>query len=534
MSSTTNTPTRPARGIPVPGIDTRGPAEKAAASLSFSGWPLTPPQSAHESRRPSLAYSALSDASHSGPSSVGGYSQPATPVHAMNQHNDVKQQWSDGTDVHASMSASLADTCSTGQVPQHNFASAFQQLSMCGANAPHGLSTYTPQGQHQVGSYGLDMSSDSPMRGDTWSQPQQISTAFNGHPGLRTTLFQSTQGLGQDSGSMYANPSHSVHTSLGASAFPNYDTAGPTLDTSFYQAPQVVVPSQLSPHEDYPMEQYSGYDQQEVEDGFTQSFDSSASSYNGWETMEPPSPQEAYFTKNEDDDFIAVKYEPSTPSRGPSRSQGFFESGPSQTRPRRRGSKRGRKSQAEGKCWYQANVCNMEVRYKGPRFSRLQSADGSIQYVSEERKETKPHKCTFKDADGNVCISRFDRSEHLKRHMSKHSEVRDYPCPLHDCDKKIARPDNAADHFRTHLRKPVKGKRNKHCTFERLQEAILQEYPDKTATKLLNNLRKWYEAEREREEIAEMEKRVDRERKRVEQEMCEREEVCRMAGGRLY
>ncbi|KAK4505778.1 hypothetical protein PRZ48_003743 [Zasmidium cellare] len=527
MSSTTNTPTRPARGIPVPGIDTRGPAEKAAASLSFSGWPLTPPQSAHESRRPSLAYSALSDNSQSGPSSVSGYSQPATPVHGMNHHNDFKQQWSDGTDVHASMSASLADTCSTGQVP---FASAFQQLSMVGANAPNGLPTYTPQGQHQVG-YGIDMSSDSPMR-DTWSQPQQMSTGFNGHPGLRTTLFQSTQGLGQDTGSMYANPSHSVHTSLGASAFPNYDTAAPTLNTSFYQAPQVVVPSQLSPHEDYPMESYSGYDQQEVEDGFTQSFDSSTGSYHGWEAMEPPSPQEAYFGKTEDDDYVPVKYESSTPSR--TRTRNFFESGPSQTRPRRRGSKRGRKSQAEGKCWYQADVCNMEVRYKGPRFSRLQSADGSFHYVSEERKETKPHKCTFKDEDdkGNVivCNSSFERSEHLKRHMSKHSKVRDYPCPLPDCDKKIARPDNAADHFRTHLRKPVKGKRNKHCTFEALQDAIIVEYSEKTATKLLNNLRKWYEAEREREEIAEMEKLVKAERKKVEQEMCERG----MAGGHLY
>lgn len=519
MSSTTNTPTRPSRGMPVPGIDTRGPAETAAASMSFSGWPLTPPQSAHDSRRPSLAYSALSDVSHSGPSSVGGYSQPATPVHGMNHQNDFRQQWSDGTDVHASMSASLADTCSAGQMPQHTFASAFQPLSVCGGNMPNGLPAYTSPEHPQIGSYGMDMSSNSPMR-DTWSQPQQMSAAFNGHPGLRNTLFQSSQGLGQEASpvaSLYVNPSHSVHTSLGASAFPNYDTAGPALNTSFYQAPQVVVPSQLSPQEDCPMEQYSGYDQQDVEDGFTQSFDSSASSYTGWETMEPPSPEEAYFGKTEDGDFVPIKYEPSTPSRGQSRADSFFDAGPSQARPRRRGSKRGRKSQAEGKCWYQTEVHNMELLCKGPRFSRRVGADGSIQYVSEGRKDPKPHKCTYKDAAGNPCGGEFERSEHLKRHMSKHSSVRDYPCPLDDCDKKISRPDNAADHFRTHLREPVKGKRNKHCSFEKLQKAIIREYPDKTATKLLNNLRKWVEAEsvramekaREKAEMARANQKVD-------------------------
>lgn len=309
---------------------------------------------------------------------------------------------------------------------------------------------------------------------------------------------------------MYNNPSQSVHTSLGASAFPNYDTAGPTVNANIYHTPQVVVPSQLSPQEDCAMEYYSCYDRQEVEDGFTQSFDSSGSGYSGWEHVEPQSPAESYFGKTDDDDFVLVKHEPpKTPSRGPSRARGFFEAGPSHLRPRRRGSKRGRKSHAEGKCWYQADVHNMEIRYEGTKFARVEGVDGSFHYISEGRKETKPHRCSFKDEDGKTCNSSFERSEHLKRHMSKHSKERPYPCPLEDCNKKISRPDNAADHFRTHLRKPGKGKRNKHCTFERLQHAIISEYPEKTATKLLNNLRKWYELEREKQDLLDREQALN-------------------------
>lgn len=377
---------------------------------------------------------------------------------------------------------------------------------MCNPNVPHGLPEYASTGQDNAGSLGMAMSSESPMR-DAWPSQQQMPSGFNGHPGLRTTLFQSTQGLGQDTSnaSMYANPAQSVHTTLGASVFPNYDSAGPSINTNVYQTPQVVVPSQLSPHEDYPMDHC--YDHQEVEDGFTQSFDSSGSGYSTWEHVEPQSPQEMYFGKTEDD-FVEVKHEAWNPSRVPSRAR-FFETGPSQSRPRRRGSKRGRKSNAEGNCWYQADVHNMEIRCAGAKFSRYQAADGSFQYRTEERKETKPHKCTHEDEDGKRCTSSFERSEHLKRHMSKHSKERRYPCPLQDCNKRISRPDNAADHFRTHLRQPTKGKRNKHCSFEDLRKAIRAQYEPKMADKLLGNLDKWFANEQERLEIAERQKALE-------------------------
>ena len=71
---------------------------------------------------------------------------------------------------------------------------------------------------------------------------------------------------------------------------------------------------------------------------------------------------------------------------------------------------------------------------------------------------------------------------------------RKYPCPL--CpERKIGRPDNAGDHFKTHLRPKTKGKRNDHVDWEIHHDAILDSYEDKKVSKKLQDgLRRWMDA----------------------------------------
>jgi hypothetical protein len=80
----------------------------------------------------------------------------------------------------------------------------------------------------------------------------------------------------------------------------------------------------------------------------------------------------------------------------------------------------------------------------------------------------------------------------LKRHEGSHSGIdeRKYWCPL--CPRKIGRPDNAGDHFKTHLRPKTSGKRNEHFDWPQVQDSIWEAYDDKkVAKKLLDGLRRW-------------------------------------------
>lgn len=484
MSNTT-TPTRPGRGIPVPGIDTRGPAHKEqAASMTFSGRPLTPPQSATESRRPSLAYSSLSDVSTSGPPSIADYSQPSTPVQNM-AHDDFNQHWTDGVEVQANQSNSFNDGCLMGQV-QPMFQTSFHHQSMCsapaveapmyGQNVHQAPNAFTPQ--------------QSPLRQEAWSGSQLPSMGINMHaPGLETTLFQNATGIKQEhaaTASMFLQPSGSIPC-LAQSAFPNYDNTAPVASSSMFQAPHTVVPSQLSPQEDYPMDHYPCKDEEMSQD-FTSSFDSAMPDYSPWEIVGPQSPQEAYFTKSEDDDYVMIKEELSgTPSRALYRTNHRYlpTTSPGGTKPR--SSKRSRRSHATGKIWHEYEGPHCRVRYEGKPFWYDEENNKIIPHSDKERK---PFKCHFVK-NGETCGDRFERGEHLKRHMTSHSKERPYPCPLDKCDRAISRPDNAGDHFKTHLRAPAKGKRNKFCPWDVLQAALLREYPEKKSAKILTNLRKW-------------------------------------------
>jgi len=113
-------------------------------------------------------------------------------------------------------------------------------------------------------------------------------------------------------------------------------------------------------------------------------------------------------------------------------------------------------------------------------------------FLERSAPPSKPHGC-------DECGMRFERSEHLKRHQKSHADSRDYPCPLPGCTRKdgISRSDNATDHFKTHLKGPRKGQRNKHFEWPTLKRLLLDVYSEKEAQKLILKLERavWKENE---------------------------------------
>ncbi|KAK4631342.1 Zinc finger C2H2 protein [Fulvia fulva] len=463
--SSSGTPVRPGRGVVVPGIDTRGPAEKA---LAFHGLPLTPPQSAHDSRRPSLAFSALSDASQSGPSSISGYSQPVTPIHSMAQSHDFTAHWTDGVDLHASIAATMNDSCQNAHLGQSMFGMPFEHQQMSDAS---NMPIYPSVGQD---SFASTMTA-SPAR-NAWSIARQTPSSLVAPTGLNFSQECSPATLG------YRNVDQSFQQSFEQPSYSQYGPSHASLASSAFHQPQHVVPSQVNAQEDYTMDTSSAYGTGETVHGaYTQSFDSDTSGYSDFYAVGPESPMGAYFDES-DPDFVHIKNEYSSPSRGTStpRSRQL----PGGYNPQRvarknsRSAKRSRKSQHEGKAWLEQEINGIIVQCEGKPFE----IKNGIAHTHES-KDSKPHRCTYEDEPGNPCGSRFERTEHLKRHMSMHSRERAYKCPLPKCGKAFSRPDNTGDHFKTHLRPNAKGRRNPPFEFHVLERGIVQTYDEKTANK---------------------------------------------------
>lgn len=452
MSNTT-TPTRTGRGAPVPGIDTTGTYDAKAHGHPFSGWPQTP-QSAQDSRRPSLAFSS----DGSGPPSLSGYSQPATPVHSMHHTADhFAQQWSNGADIHATVNDSMNNGCVLG----------------------HGQ----------------------PMYNAALPQAHQQAFGFSDTVGLGQTLYQSSQAIGQNTSataSMYVSPSSSMHGHLDQSVFANYDTAVPMVP--IYHPPQSIVPSQLSAHDDYTMQEYVGLEPDvkiALESGT--SFDSGYG--DSYEIVGPSSPDNAYF--EDEDDFIRVKQElPGTTSQQAyidfQRHPRLMNAACSPSRVDKRAARKQRKT-ANGKAWSEHRYGDTIVRCAGKRFDLQFDHDLRPTPVGLSARSEKPHRCNFKDDNGEICGRGFDRGEHLKRHAQSHSDERPFPCPVpfemmgNPCKLGFSRSDNATDHLKTHLRPTGRGKRNKHCGWDVMEASILDTYCEKQAAKILGNLRKWYD-----------------------------------------
>jgi hypothetical protein len=107
----------------------------------------------------------------------------------------------------------------------------------------------------------------------------------------------------------------------------------------------------------------------------------------------------------------------------------------------------------------------------------------------EVSQSSKKHKC-------DVCPSKFQRVEHLRRHIMIHRPVEESPnniCPDPDCRKNFgSRADNMGAHFRTHLTLSTT-RRNPFRTFEEFYGYIQndKEIPQEAAERYIGKLEEW-------------------------------------------
>lgn len=486
--SSLSTPTRLGRGLVIPGIDTKSPLEKVNTALSYGGL-HTPPQSAHESRRPSLQYAGLPDAPYSAASYT--HSQPVTPIHGLNHGADFfSQRWSQSIDTQDATTSS-AGPCTVSPVGNMSFQTPFGP----DASYPNSMVDDTQIYSHINPENCIDNISvqpeSCPSTAETWRQVHGIPATYAAHnAGLGSTLFPVPHGM-----NVPANSPSSIfdHASQSFATFNYYHSPNGSVcappgyenSMSMLQSPQVVVPSQLSPQDDYSGHHLSSYaTPNRNHEDLNSSFSSSSIPFNDYEMIDPPSPQDVYFAHSEDEDFVVVKAETVS---NLALDHSARRSSNLPTRSKRRASRRSRKAgKATTLCCFEVNGC--VVQCEGKRccldpMVRLEIGSSKKQY-----------QCKFVEEGGRPCGARFDRSEHLKRHEGKHAseDERKYFCPFESCKRKIGRPDNAGDHFKTHLRPKKTGKRNDHFEWHEVHDAIWAKYEDKkVAKKLLDGLQRW-------------------------------------------
>lgn len=493
MASMT-TPTRLGRGLVVPGIDT-SQVDKNSTAWSFGGL-STPPQSAHESRRPSLQYSMLSEAPHSASSSTFSYSLPTTPVHNIGHGTGgMVNAWPSSVSVRAEVPTGAESRCGPGPIQELNLQTPFGQQTSYHPSSTHTSSPYTHvPSPNSAEVFGLQANS-ALSTADPWNSSHQMIHGLASQPTyLGPALFPASHTLGLDinrpvpscdNGSSFQSSGTDFPASV-VEGLQNYHVAS----SDIYHTPQVVAPSQLSPQDSYSQQGFNDFTTPDpTTDGLSYSFGSSSTSFTGFEIVDQPSPAGAYFDPSDDDEYMIVKEEEAndldfaTSSRKGSMKNGSHGSA------KRRASKRLRNP--DNKPWHSHIVGSegqyTEVHCVGKRFRLDQPIKREI------ASSRKPHKCLFMKDDGQPCGARFDRSEHLKRHAGMHSKgPRPYPCPLPGCKQNIQRPDNAGDHFKRHLTPSKSGRRTGYFTWDIVSQTIWDKYEDKKkAKKLLDNLQRW-------------------------------------------
>lgn len=363
------------------------------------------------------------------------------------------------------MTANMAEQYFPGQASQFMYNSALVQ-SMPGVE----MTGYSPARAFNSGE-AFAPHNQSPMA-NAWAHASQA--ALHADSGLKTTLFQTTQGLGQtvyhdnmSTPSMYSNAASSMHhPSLEPSAFQDYSTA-------MCQPPDVVIPSQVNNHEGISME-YPGYDiNDHADEDLAQSFDSSGTGYSSWDPNGLQSPAGQSYVKSEDESNMS-----------PGSRQYYSPSRPHKSR-----SKRSKRPLQTSHVLAEHDAYGFTIRVTGQEYVRLDEKH----CIAKHPASSKAERCNWVK-DGKECERKFSRAEHLKRHMTMHLNEWPYPCPLDGCTKKMKRPDNAGDHFKTHLKPPAKGKRNKQCTLEQLATAMENDerWDEKKLSKMLTNLSKWF------------------------------------------
>lgn len=478
--SSLSTPTRLGRGLIVPGIDTRPTLDKVNTSLSYGGL-HTPPSSAHESRRPSLQYAALSEAPFSASSYT--HSQPVTPIHGLNQATDFfSQRWPQSVDTQKACCTPVDQSLQTAFPPDASYHGSMVDDAPVYAHL---------DSNNNVDNLGLQPNAYSSTV-DSWARSQTIPASYAAHNAcLGSTLFPIPHEMNvpaNSPSSVFDHPGQPLHA-FNYQYPPSHNVCSTQEygnPASLFQSPQVVVPSQLSPQDNFPDHQVSNYaTPSRHHEQINCSFSSGSVSFNDYEMVRPPSPMDVYFAHSEDEDYLMVKSEEvSSPILGYS----IRSLRQSSIKSKRRASRRTRKAGTRATlCRHEFHGCEFECQ--GQQCLAYTPAD-RIKF--EPANSSKQYQCKHVEENGTPCNARFDRMEHLKRHAGKHSSEKKYPCPLEGCGRAIGRPDNAGDHFKTHLRPKKPGKRNAHFEWHKVHDAIWNEYEDKkVARKLLEGLRRW-------------------------------------------
>lgn len=114
---------------------------------------------------------------------------------------------------------------------------------------------------------------------------------------------------------------------------------------------------------------------------------------------------------------------PDTPTSGDSRNSS----------PRRRNSKKGRDRKPTTLVLSEIERAKLDLPQQSAR-----SKSRSKKTTNEKKKI---HECP-------LCHSRFQRPEHVKRHMRSHSSEKPFACPQPNCNKRFNRKDNLKQHLR--------------------------------------------------------------------------------------
>ena len=434
----------------------------APTALQCAGW-LTPPQSAHESHRPSMAYPSYAEMQYS--TAATAFSLPSTPSRSVQGRPNHATQSFANEHVHFDLAVPLSDH-------QHDMA----DLTL-DAQADCNLD---PNAMWSGGS--LTSNSSDELHGrfdsehtDSLWQVQDPSNGLIHQPaGLQATLFPLTHGMAATP--QMISPAYSVDSN--AADFPAFQYN--SLPQSCYQSSGIVEPSLVNPHNGYGDHNYSmlgspGSSPQDLSTSFGSDLSSS------WTDVHTPGPE---MDCCEDLDGFPYMGKEEYIETSPTSTIDYK---PIKTRSGgRRSSKRSRKPQPLRQV---ANIngtgIDLQLEGEGIGF------EGNRFVYTDHNIKKKPFICDAPDNDGNPCNAAFARGEHLKRHLSKHSSIRRFPCVLPECGKKIGRSDNACDHFRTHLALHGRNKRNDHFHWREVERRIRWAYPEKTAGKIIVNLERW-------------------------------------------
>lgn len=474
--SASSTPHRHPRGVNVPYIDTRASMPKSTNALQCAGW-LTPPQSGHESRRPSLVYPSASDMPYSAASTATVFSMPSTPCRVVpEQTHSAMQSFQEGH-----LSLDMSAPSSHGHLSQDWVHLNLEGQTSCDLGAD---ASWPGQPPIANGPDEFDARFNSQHADDMWQTHSASDQGFLHQPaGLQSTLFPVTHAMTANHHAVpqiYNIETASMDNHIGD--FPSEYQNHYMTAMSPYQSPAIVEPALVNPHNEYADHQYAmldspGSSPQDLSASFNSGFSSS------FEEIHTPGPD--MDCCEEIDGYILLKRETGTSPIS------ITEAKPNRTRASgRRASKRSRKVQPYQQV-QNINGTGIDLHLEGEGIG----FEGDRFVYTDHPQKKKSYVCVYIEDDGRQCNTAFARSEHLKRHLSKHSKDRKFPCVLPGCVKKIGRSDNACDHFRTHLQLAAPNKRNKHFHWRDVEGRIREAYQEKVAAKIIVNLERWLEKE---------------------------------------